>query len=164
MIIVITGTPGTGKTTIARMLGEKLGLPVYSVGDFVKGEEVDVKELEEKANVEEGILEGHLFSETKIRADWVFVLRTRPSVLLKRLLKRYPFEKAWKNVVAEAIDYCKIMALDHYGDACEVDTTERGPDETVEKILRIMDGKDVCDSVDWTEDFKALLYKHGGNI
>lgn len=34
MIITITGPPGSGKSTIARLLCEKLNLKHYSVGDF----------------------------------------------------------------------------------------------------------------------------------
>lgn len=35
MIILITGTPGTGKTTIAPLLGKKLGCPVIDVNQLV---------------------------------------------------------------------------------------------------------------------------------
>ncbi len=34
MIITIAGTPGAGKTTIARLLSQRLGIPWYSVGDL----------------------------------------------------------------------------------------------------------------------------------
>jgi cytidylate kinase len=34
MIITITGMPGSGKTTIAKMLSETLGIPWYSMGDL----------------------------------------------------------------------------------------------------------------------------------
>ena len=34
MIITITGLPGSGKTTIVKMLSEKLNVPWYSVGDL----------------------------------------------------------------------------------------------------------------------------------
>ncbi len=36
MIITISGTPGSGKSTIAKMLAKKLGLRHYSAGDFMR--------------------------------------------------------------------------------------------------------------------------------
>lgn len=32
MIITISGVPGSGKTTVAKLLSEKLGIPYYSIG------------------------------------------------------------------------------------------------------------------------------------
>lgn len=34
MIITISGTPGSGKSTVAKIVAEKLGLKHYSMGDF----------------------------------------------------------------------------------------------------------------------------------
>ncbi len=34
MIITISGVPGSGKTSVAKIVAERLGLPFYSVGDF----------------------------------------------------------------------------------------------------------------------------------
>lgn len=36
--ILITGTPGVGKSTTATMLGEALGMTVINVGDWVRDE------------------------------------------------------------------------------------------------------------------------------
>ncbi len=36
MIITISGTPGSGKSTIARLLAKRLGYKHYSVGDFMR--------------------------------------------------------------------------------------------------------------------------------
>jgi cytidylate kinase len=36
MIITISGSPGSGKSTVSRMLARKLGLRHYSVGDFMR--------------------------------------------------------------------------------------------------------------------------------
>lgn len=36
MIITISGTPGSGKSTVARLLAKKLGFKHYSAGDFMR--------------------------------------------------------------------------------------------------------------------------------
>lgn len=37
--ILVTGTPGTGKTTFANMIAEKTGMKRITVGDIVKREQ-----------------------------------------------------------------------------------------------------------------------------
>ena len=53
MIITISGTPGSGKTTISRELAKKLGYKHYSVGDFMrelaKEENVTLEEFSKQA-------------------------------------------------------------------------------------------------------------------
>ncbi len=36
MILTISGTPGSGKSTVAKLLAQKLGLKHYSTGDFMR--------------------------------------------------------------------------------------------------------------------------------
>ncbi|MBT4597259.1 MAG: AAA family ATPase, partial [Candidatus Diapherotrites archaeon] len=61
MRLIITGSPGTGKTTLAKSLGEKLNLTVLNEKDFALKNgigsfneenelEIPIKEFEEKAN------------------------------------------------------------------------------------------------------------------
>ena len=38
--LTITGTPGTGKSTVARILSKKLGLPIYNISEVVREEEL----------------------------------------------------------------------------------------------------------------------------
>ena len=35
-IVAVTGMPGSGKSLVARVIGEELGYPVYSMGDVVR--------------------------------------------------------------------------------------------------------------------------------
>ena len=102
MRVVITGTPGTGKTKISAKLARMLDVKLVSVKDLVEKERiykmrageriVDTKLLDKimkKAlkNEKDYLVEGHLACEVKIPCNSVFVLRTHPDELKKRLSK-----------------------------------------------------------------------------
>ncbi|XP_050725325.1 adenylate kinase isoenzyme 6-like [Eriocheir sinensis] len=122
--ILITGTPGVGKSTLAQQLGERTGLEWISVGDLAKDnnffdgydderdcpildEDKVLDELEDM--IEEGgkILDYHgsdFFPERFF--DIVFVLRTDNTILYDRLAARgYTGKKLEDNVE------CEIMAV-----------------------------------------------------
>ena len=157
MKITITGTPGTGKTSVSEIIHEKTGWPVIRANDLVHREYVDTRKLRMKAlwaikDMENAILEGHLFCEVKLPVDHVIVLRTRPDVLLERLKPRnYPEKKIQENVMAEMLDYCLSKAEKRYENVWQIDTTNRSPEETAEAILSaIKSGKPIREEVDWS--------------
>lgn len=133
MRIVVTGTPGTGKTLLANSLSLFFGLPVVndtffvkqnSLGSFDKASnefEVSVslfkkRFFEEYSRIPSWIAEGHLFCEFDCNADLVIVLRTDPLILESRLESRgYTEEKIQDNVMCEAFGYCLENALKNYG-------------------------------------------------
>lgn len=165
-IILITGTPGTGKTSISNFLSQKLSIPLVAVNDLVeekhlyhgydpeKGyKEVDVEDLCHeleiiiKNSTESGlIIEGHLahFLENSDLIDCVLVLRTRPDVLKKRLSKRnWPESKVNENLEAEALDICTFEAVEIHGiKVNEVDTTDLKIEQAVDLITKIVDGNE----------------------
>lgn len=132
MKIAITGTPGTGKTFLAKKLAKKLKAKVINEKEFaVKkkagklnrklGEvEVDVKKLEKELNKElkkheNVIVEGHLLCDTRLLVNKIIVLTLDPLKLQKRLEKRkYSAEKVLDNVFCETTGYCLERTKKHY--------------------------------------------------
>ena len=123
MKILVTGTPGTGKTLISKELGKILKLKVINEKDFaLKNKlgcfndenelEIPILPLQKKANTfllknKNLIFEGHVFSETKLKVDVVILLKINPEELEQRLEgRRYSPEKIMDNVFCEGIDYC----------------------------------------------------------
>ena len=83
MRIVITGTPGTGKSSVARLLSERLGIPLIDIkavarkaGIVSASHEVDIPRLSRSlaflGRKKDFIAEGHLACEVKLPADWKF--------------------------------------------------------------------------------------------
>lgn len=164
-VILITGTPGTGKTSVSKLLSQRLSIPLVAVNDLVEEKhlyhghdpergykEVDMEDLCHELKIllknsqEQGlILEGHLahFLESSDVIDCVVVLRARPDVLKKRLDKRnWPEGKVNENIEAEALDICTFEAVETHGNKVnEVDTTNLEIEEVVEMIIKIVDGE-----------------------
>lgn len=131
MKLIITGTPGTGKTTLAGMLGKKLKAKVINELRLAKKKgiaektgkelEVDLKKLKsillkEFKKHERLIIEGHLLCELKLPVDLVIVLKCNPKLLEERLRKQrnYSEEKIMDNVFCEETRYCLAKALKNY--------------------------------------------------
>ena len=175
MRIVITGTPGTGKTKIAKELAKRTGIRLVNIKEFVnrnhifkieKGQKVvDVGLLGKKLlsrikKSKEYIVEGHLACEIKIPADFVFVLRANPNKLRARLAKRkYKREKLEENLEAEMLDYCVQRVEAVYGKTpLELDTSQRTVTNCVNEILAaIRKRKKVLDQVDFSRELKNYL-------
>ncbi|MDL5504146.1 MAG: adenylate kinase family protein, partial [Candidatus Methanoperedens sp.] len=127
MIIALSGTPGTGKTTVCEVIREhsqyRKQFSIIDVNKLVldekiytgKDEERDTYEADmdklgkrlkqeiEKKQGRDVIMEGHLSHH--LPADAVIVLRAHPVALRKRLGKRknYSFQKVKENCDAEAL-------------------------------------------------------------
>ena len=154
--LVITGGPGTGKTTVAEKLGRILGKPVIHLTEYIKkkglytgeldGELiVNLKALQKELSREEDvIIEGHIACEIRVPDSLVIVLRAHPEEVIKRISGRgYPEEKVLENAEAEALDYCTTRAIEEYGSkrVFEVDTTGKTVDQVVEECLKIVRGR-----------------------
>ncbi len=149
MKIIITGTPGTGKTSTAKKIAGKMKLKLVNEKSFAlktktgkkkgKETEVDLKKFRKKMNEflkkeKNVVLEGHLLCEIKLNADYVFVLRTKPELLEKRLRKRnYSEIKILDNVFCEKTNYCGKKAGKNYVKVIEVSSNRNF--EAAKKIL-----------------------------
>ncbi len=154
--LVITGSPGTGKTTVAEELGKRLKKPVIHLTEYIKKKKlytgthegelvVDLKRLRKELSKEEDvIIEGHIACEVRLPDSIVIVLRAHPEELMKRISGRgYSKKKVLENAEAEALDYCTIRAIEEYGSkrVFQVDTTGKTVEEVVEECARIAEGK-----------------------
>lgn len=163
MEIALTGTPGTGKTSVAREL-EKKGFEVIDLTGFVKENslgtpgdefEVDVPEmveaLEEREFEADTVIEGHLAHHYP--AEFCVVLRCQPDELSERLESRgYSEEKIDENVESEALDLILQQAVAEQQNVIEVDTTGREAAEVAEEVRKRIEKEETgYGEVDWSE-------------
>lgn len=165
MRIALTGTPGTGKTTVAALLP----YPVIDINGLVKGGlslgrdesrdclEADMNGLEKRLRELDtdqiAVLEGHFSHHF---AEWAIVLRLSPDQLRQRLEARgYRPEKVRENLEAEALDVILVEAVEHCPRVDEIDTTGKTASEVAADIVRIVEGKAASPpgQVDWLEGF-----------
>jgi adenylate kinase len=172
MILLITGTPGTGKSSLAEALAEREGGICIHLNDLVPpppspsfdptrgSRRVDLKDLVPRVRARIGrgltIIEGH-FSHLLPLGDAVIVLRTHPEVLRRRLEERgYREAKIRENLEAEALDVCLCEAIQRHSRVWEIETTDASLEETLQKASRILRGEGeeyLPGKIDWSESF-----------
>ena len=174
-VILITGTPGTGKSTVSTLLSVEL-----------RGDYIDITRLVREGGLSQGwdetrattiadmkalrlalaniigaaskpvIIDGHYSPDVVLRDEVTLtvVLRRAPWVLREDLKARgYGASKIRENVEAELLGTCLVEALaaQDPNKICEIDTTGMTPDETVKLIIATIDGVVDCHhgTVDW---------------
>jgi len=174
-VIVISGTPGVGKTSVAKALAERLnGVYVnlselvlknklyveydYERKSYIIDEEKVQKEImriSEKNNDRYVIIDSHYGElapkEIVIKA---FIIRYNPLMLARRLkLRGWDEEKIKENVQAEILGVCTINALKEYGAeyVYEIDGTNKSVDEILKEIIEVLSSrrKVRMEFIDW---------------
>jgi adenylate kinase len=174
-VLVITGTPGVGKTRVSKVLTERLEGLYISLTDIVNGENLrldvdserdtviaDLRRLSDRVSniISESscdvVVDGHYASEVVSSevVSYAFVLRIEPDKLRQRLRERgYSEGKVLENLASEVLDVCLFDAVARYGveKVDEIEVTHKDVDEVVEEIIDVLDGRMKVKSgkVDW---------------
>lgn len=174
MRLALTGTPGTGKTQVARAL-ERSGVRVVFLNEEAKAAgavtgrdrlrgsfEVDVGRLDRSvARLLRGqtgpvVFEGHLAHHLKV--DRAVVLRCPPRVLARRLKRRgWSERKLRENVCAEAVGVIVTEAVERLGRprVFEINMAGARPAERARRVARILEGRgesDLAGKIDFLEE------------
>jgi adenylate kinase len=175
-VILITGTPGVGKTTVAQQLTAELDALYINLTEFAKkhrltlGEDRERKTIminEEKMRAKIGetiditkkcdvIVDGHYAYAVvpKLYATRIFVLRRNP-IELRKIMEKCGFSdaKLWENLASEILDVCLVEALREHDKekVCEVDVTGKTVENVTREIIAILDDRKKClvGYVDW---------------
>jgi len=173
--IGISGTPGTGKTSIARTLSQVLNIPYLDLSSYVVNNKLYTYYDEERNS--------YVIDEDKVRAsvinmyrekgpmiisshyieiiprdifEIVFILRRNPLELIDVLTSRgWPSHKIAENVEAELLSICTLNVIDEFGDdiVVEIDVSSKSLDDVVQEIVDILHKSKTSSrgiSIDWT--------------
>jgi adenylate kinase len=174
-VILITGTPCVGKTTVSKVLAAKLSAQYINLTDYAKqhnltlsedterctlivNEEAMQESLKETIETSETttiVIDGHYAAAVipEQHVAQVFVLRRNPVELKGFMEKRgYSGSKLWENLQAEIIDVCLGEAVQfHAGRVCELDATAKTAEQVVEEIVEVLEKRRSCrvGTIDW---------------
>lgn len=160
----MTGTPGVGKSTISKIVAQRLpgihidcgrvalnGRTTIEYDEKSKTHTIDEKKLSRKLkeiiakNNSHIILEGHFIPRISgFKPDHVFVLRCHPRKIMDRLEeKNYSKRKVAENIAAEILDSCLKDAIKLFGRTkiFEIDNSKDRPNFMASMILSMLEGK-----------------------
>jgi adenylate kinase len=175
-VILVTGTPCVGKTSVARLLASNLNALYLNLTELALTENLVSGKDKERGSVivDEDKMQkriGEIIADSKednIVVDGhyavsvvpinlitcVFVLRRDP-VELREFMERSGFsgKKLFENLASEILDVCLVDALNLIDQrrVCEVDVTGKTVDHIVQEVLRLLNDPDRCrvGTVDW---------------
>lgn len=166
MRIIITGSPGVGKHTVAKEILNHFKLLMLDISQIAKESglfelngntnDVDVKELEKIINKkisDSSLVVGHLapYVVSPEKIDKVIVLRKNPYDLFKIYEKRgYSKEKSKENAGSEVLGIIAYDAISRFGDKVfQLNATEKSIKEILDSILNILEDNYSSEEVDW---------------
>lgn len=173
--LLITGSPATGKTTLAKDWCAKYGWHYICINDVVKEKKLYSKtdkdgakiaklaplkkelNLQIKNSKNSVVIDGHLGCEVHLNIDKIIVLRLDPKELNKRLAARnYEDEKIRQNLAAEALDYCTILCHKNYEKAqiFQIDATSKTREQLILLASQIIFCQKIqMQKIDWSNYF-----------
>lgn len=157
----LTGTPGTGKTTISKLLDQNIIALSDYYKDFSEGKSesgewiIDIDKIKKNITItDDSILEGH-FAHEFDNIDKIIVLRCDPDILVERLKKRgYTKEKVRENLEAEAIGTIYSESLELLGpkDVVQLDTSSNKATESAQILKDYINGNiKLEEQIDYSE-------------
>ena len=182
-ITIITGTPGVGKTRLARILATRMNWSSLDIGSFVRKEKLyrrfDRKDRsyvmdENRVNrrlarffaenarenliVEAHTLGAYMPKRPGMRA---IVVRLDPVLLARRLkTRRWSRRKMWENVEAELIDLSlfestKLLGMNR---VCQIDSSRMRIEELVEEAEKLLERRrwNAEDGPNWLGKYDPL--------
>jgi len=175
-VILVTGTPCVGKTSVAHLLTGRLDALYINLTDLAMSENLvsgkdeernslvidesgmrkKISEIIGKCDKEDIVVDGHYAVSVvpKELVTYVFVLRRDP-VELRKFMQGCGFSnrKLSENLASEILDVCLVDALNVHGEGkiCELNATGKSAEEIVDEILEIMSNPSRCcvGIVDW---------------
>jgi adenylate kinase len=175
-VILITGTPCIGKTTLAKQLAAKLNALYINLTELAKthsltiGEDktrkttiIDQEKLRDKitetlnnSDKKTIIVDSHYAAALvpKRFNPYIFVLRRNPIELRQFMEKRgFSDTKMYENLASEILDVCLVEALQEHEEerVCELDITGKTAENVMKEVLAVLDDGTKCGvgNVDW---------------
>jgi adenylate kinase len=159
--LVITGNPGVGKHTCAKLVAEKLnGFEIFDINKMAidndavlkDGVNINIKKVKTliqnttKVNRKGLIFVGHLapYVLNPAKISKAIVLRRSPYELVSVFRKRnYSIEKARENIASEILGILLYDSVISFGKGkiAEVDVTREAPSQTADRIIAILRNK-----------------------
>ncbi len=161
-VICVTGTPGTGKTTISKQLAKELGYKYINLNELLKESNLNIgrddkrdsyiinegkipEKIRETINKAEKsgekgiILDSHLSHfANKEQIDLCIVCKCELKELKRRLEKRgYSRKKVEENLEAEIFEVCKTEALEQGLKVIEINCSSNVKKE-VKEIIKFL--------------------------
>ncbi len=173
MRIAVTGTPGVGKHTIAKILAGKMKAKIIDINELafknnaIIGKDyafiVDTKKMKsiiKNELIDDCIIVGHLapYILDAKDIDYAIVLRRSPYELEKVYAKRgYEQKKMRDNLSSEILGVIAYDCIANFGrdKIIEIDCTNKRPEEISNEILLYMKKRETrIGIIDWLEVIK----------
>lgn len=164
-MMIITGTPGVGKHTIARILAERLNARLVDINEVAfkhdaiidRQDDTAIVDIEKVRSIIKGfdnniILVGHLAPYVVDEVEHVIVLRRSPYELESVYATRgYSKKKMKDNLASEILGIISYDCITRFGEekVIEIDCTAKDVYDIVDEIIECIDNKESRVGVDW---------------